>query len=54
MIAGERLLRLVDAMKDEGLDALLVYGNNWQGDYLRYATDFGIIEGQGLAIVARL
>src|SRR5262249_23481237 len=51
MIAGERLVRLIDAMKDEGLDALLVYGNAWQGDYLRYATDFGILEGQGLAIV---
>jgi len=51
MIAGERLVRLVDAMKDEGLDALLVYGNAWQGDYLRYTTDFGILEGQGLAII---
>ena len=30
---------------------LLVYGNAWQGDYLRYATDFGILEGQALAIV---
>jgi Xaa-Pro aminopeptidase len=38
-------------MNDSGLDALLVYGNAWQGDYLRYATDFGILEGQGLAIV---
>ena len=34
-----------------GLDVLLVYGNAWQGDYLRYATDFGILEGQALAIV---
>src|SRR3954471_6456231 len=51
MIADERKKRLTGAMKDEGLDALLVYGNAWQGDYLRYATDFGIIEGQGLAIV---
>src|SRR5262249_51345123 len=25
----------------------------WQGDYLRYATDFGILEGHGIAIVAR-
>ena len=51
MIAWQRLVRLVDAMKDEGLDALLVYGNAWQGDYLRYSTDFGILEGQALAIV---
>jgi Xaa-Pro aminopeptidase len=51
MIADERRKRLIDAMHDSGLDALLVYGNAWQGDYLRYATDFGILEGQGLAIV---
>src|SRR3954452_14476157 len=51
MIADERKMRLTDAVKDAGLDALLVYGNAWQGDYLRYATDFGILEGQALAIV---
>ena len=51
MIADERKKRLTDAMKDAGLDALLVYGNAWQGDYLRYATNFGILEGQALAIV---
>ena len=38
-------------MQESGLDVLLVYGNAWQGDYLRYATDFGILEGQALAIV---
>src|SRR5262249_3884202 len=36
-----------------GLDALVLYGNAWQGDYLRYATDFGILEGQALAIARR-
>jgi Xaa-Pro aminopeptidase len=51
MIADERRKRLIDAMQDFGLDALLIYGNAWQGDYLRYATDFGILEGQALAIV---
>jgi Xaa-Pro aminopeptidase len=51
MIAGQRIKRLTDAMQDSGLDAMLVYGNAWQGDYLRYATDFGILEGQALAIV---
>jgi len=51
MIADERRKRLTDAMKDAGLDALLVYGNAWQGDYLRYSTDFGILESQALAIV---
>ncbi len=51
MIAGQRIRRLTDAMQESGLDAMLVYGNAWQGDYLRYATDFGILEGQALAIV---
>jgi Xaa-Pro aminopeptidase len=51
MIAEQRRKRLIDAMAAEGLDVLLVYGNAWQGDYLRYATDFGILEGQALALV---
>jgi Xaa-Pro dipeptidase len=51
MIADQRRKRLTDAMQESGLDVLLVYGNAWQGDYLRYATDFGILEGQALAIV---
>jgi Xaa-Pro aminopeptidase len=51
MIADDRKRRLLDAMKDARLDGLLVYGNAWQGDYLRYTTDFGILEGQALALV---
>jgi len=50
MIADDRKRKLRDAMAEAGLDALLVYGNAWQGDYLRYATDFGILEGQALAL----
>ena len=38
-------------MTDAGIDMLLVYGNAWQGDYLRYATDYAILEGQALALV---
>ena len=52
MLADERRRRLLDAMAEAGLDGLVVYGNAWQGDYLRYATDFGILEGQALAVVA--
>jgi len=50
-IAQQRRTRLIDAMAEAGLDVLLVYGNAWQNDYLRYATDFGILEGQALALV---
>jgi Xaa-Pro dipeptidase len=37
-------------MGPASLDAVIVYGNAWQNDYLRYATDFGILEDQALAI----
>src|SRR6185503_13890396 len=53
MIADDRKKRLLDAMMESGIDALLIYGNAWQGDYLRYTTDFGILEGQAMAIVRR-
>ena len=41
---------LQEEMEKAGVDALLVYGNNWHADSLRYATDFGIQEGQALEI----
>jgi Xaa-Pro aminopeptidase len=50
-LAQARRLRLLDAMRGAGLDELVVYGNGWQGDYLRYAADFGILEGHGIAVV---
>lgn len=49
-IRSERLQRV---MGEAGLDALLLYGNAWQNDYLRYAADFGILEGEGIALVVR-
>jgi Xaa-Pro dipeptidase len=52
-IAAQRKARLIDTMAEASLDAVLVYGNAWQNDYLRYATDFGILEGQALALVRR-
>src|SRR3954471_4933247 len=51
MIDDDRKQRLLAAMAEARIDMLLVYGNAWQGDYLRYATDFAILEGQALAIV---
>ncbi len=52
-IAAARRQRLAEAMAEEGVDLLVVYGNAWQVDYLRYATDYGILEGEGLAILRR-
>ena len=53
MLREDRRRRLVDEMAKAGIDALLVYGNAWQGDYLRYAADFGILEGHGLALITK-
>jgi len=49
-IHQERRRRLMAAMDEEGCDAVLVYGNAWQCDYLRYVTDFPPIEGEALAL----
>ena len=49
-VATARRKRLADAMEKQGVDVLLVYGNAWQSDYLRYVTDFGILEGEGIAL----
>jgi Xaa-Pro aminopeptidase len=48
-----RLGDLRRAMEAADTDVLLLYGNNWHADYLRYASDFGIVEGQGLALFRR-
>ena len=52
MLAEERRHRLLSAMQEAGIEEMVLYGNAWQGDYLRYATDFGILEGHGIAVVA--
>ncbi len=53
MLTEERLSRLRAAMDAADIDAMVLYGNAWQGDYLRYASDFGILEGHGIAVVTR-
>jgi Xaa-Pro dipeptidase len=52
MLAEERRQRLVAAMAEAGVAQMVLYGNAWQGDYLRYAADFGILEGHGIAVVS--
>ncbi|HEY6993474.1 MAG TPA: Xaa-Pro peptidase family protein [Xanthobacteraceae bacterium] len=51
-LAEERRRRMLAAMAEAGIDEMVLYGNAWQGDYLRYAADFGILEGHGIALVA--
>lgn len=50
-IARSAILR--ERMEQADIDALLIYGNSWHADSLRYATDFGIQEGQALALVGK-
>ncbi len=51
MLPEERRGRLAAAMREAGIAHMVLYGNSWQGDYLRYGTDFGILEGHGIALV---
>jgi Xaa-Pro dipeptidase len=51
-LAVARRNRLLAAMAAAGIDEMVVYGNGWQGDYLRYVSDFGILEGHGIAVIA--
>jgi Xaa-Pro dipeptidase len=51
MLAEERRRRLLSAMAEAGIAEMVAYGNAWQGDYLRYVTDFGILEGHGIAVI---
>jgi len=52
MLSQQRRQRLFAAMAEAGIAEMVLYGNAWQADYLRYATDFGILEGHGIAIIA--
>jgi Xaa-Pro dipeptidase len=52
MLAEARRRHLLTAMADAGIERVVLYGNAWQGDYLRYAADFGILEGHGIAVVS--
>ncbi len=47
----ERLGRLTGALAEDGLDGIVVYGNAWQADYLRFATDLAVVEGDAAAVV---
>src|SRR5215475_1366871 len=52
MLAEARRRHLLTAMAEAGIERIVLYGNAWQGDYLRYAADFGILEGHGFAVVS--
>ncbi len=49
----ERRERLEAALAEAGLDAIVVAGDPWRSDYLRYALDATPLEGHAVAIVER-
>ncbi|MBN3851124.1 aminopeptidase P family protein [Paraburkholderia sp. Ac-20342] len=49
----ERSGRLRRAMADAGLDLLVVPGDAWHSDYLRYALDLTPMEGEAIACIER-
>lgn len=51
MVARERRERVRALCRSKRWDALLVYGNVWRCDYLRYVSDFPILEGHGFALL---
>ena len=50
---AERRVRLAAAMADEGIDVLVVAGNPWRSDYLRFAADITPVEGHAFAFIDR-
>jgi Xaa-Pro aminopeptidase len=52
-LRAERRERLAAAMAAENIDVLVVAGNPWRSDYLRYAADLAPLCGQVFALVDR-
>jgi Xaa-Pro dipeptidase len=52
-LQNQRAGRLREAMGQAGLDVLVVAGDAWRSDYIRYAIDVTPMEGLALAIVQR-
>jgi Xaa-Pro dipeptidase len=51
-LSQARRERLLAAMTEADVAGIVLYGNAWQGDYLRYGADFGILEGHGIAVLS--
>jgi len=52
-LRAERKRRLAELMAREGWDTLVVAGNAWHNDGLRYVADLAIVEGEAIAVVDR-
>lgn len=52
VLRDQRAARLREAMAQAGIDVLLVAGDAWRSDYIRYAIDVTPMEGIALALIA--
>lgn len=52
-LRAERRARLAAAMAAEAIDVLVVAGDPWRSDYLRYAADITPTDGQVFALIER-
>jgi len=50
---AERRTRLAAAMAEKGIEILVVAGNPWRSDYLRFAADITPVEGHAFAFIER-
>jgi len=53
ILHDERCAKLTQALSGANLDCVVLFGNAWQNDYLRYSTDFAIVEGDAFSIFNR-
>jgi Xaa-Pro aminopeptidase len=51
-IAQERLERVRALCAEQGWHTVLGYGNLWRCDFVRYLTDFALVEGHGVALLS--
>ena len=49
----QRRAKLTQALAEANLDCIVLFGNAWQNDYLRYSTDFAIVEGDAFSVFNR-
>lgn len=51
VIVAHRKQRIGELLDRKGWGRLIAYGNAWRAEYLRYVSDFGVLEGHGIVCV---
>jgi len=50
-LGKSRTLKLIEAMNSKNIEVLCIGANSWRTDYLRYAIDVTLLEGEALATI---